>query len=183
MALQIKKAQRSMARLKLEIADSPKTSASRIRRKNMKQETFDYKILGEMTVINNGNHFLFLATECAKVLDYTNPERAIRMYCENATQFNMLHSRQKNKALRKAYLTESNLYSLVMNNKLPQARAWVCAETLSSICKTGGYVMPGREEEFFEKHYAFLAPETMKQALKEIRGHAITLEMNRRISK
>lgn len=50
-----------------------------------------------------------------------------------------------------ATVTESGLYALISRSRKPAAkrfRRWVNHEVLPSIRKTGGYVEPGREEQF-----------------------------------
>lgn len=78
---------------------------------------------GQLECVEVNGKLYFPASECAKVLGYHNPRKAIV----------------------KNYISEGDLYSLIFNSRLPigrQFRAWICDEVLPTIRKYGFYVTP-----------------------------------------
>ena len=51
-----------------------------------KIQTFYNNEFGELEVIQSDDKFWFPATKCAKILGYTNPQRAIRDHCKGVTE-------------------------------------------------------------------------------------------------
>lgn len=84
----------------------------------------------EVTVINGWEYFP--ATECARMLRYSDPMKAVQEHCKKAYQ--MLAS-PENYLIR-----ESEVYRLIVGSKSPSAKRfeqWVFDEVLPSIRKTG----------------------------------------------
>lgn len=97
-------------------------------------------------MIDNGKE-LFPATECARILGYKNPEKAIRDHCKgvNETFSTTVGGRQK-----KRFIPEGDLFRLIIKSKLPAAdrfEHWVFEEVLPSIRKHGAYMTPERIQE------------------------------------
>ena len=85
----------------------------------------------------------FPATECAKILGYSEPQNAVNRHCKidgcvKHTVIDRLGREQKTK-----FITEGNLYRLIIRSKLPAAdkfERWVFDEVLPSIRKHGAYI-------------------------------------------
>ena len=100
-------------------------------------------------VDNETGRVLFCGKDVAEVLGYKNPNEALREHCKGVSEIltPTAGGRQNMK-----YITEADVYRLVMRSKLPEAEQfqdWVCEEVLPRIRKTGGYI-PVREEESAE---------------------------------
>ena len=92
------------------------------------------------TVEQNGEPWL-VGSDVAKVLQYTNPAKAIRDHvdCDDKLTERIVLSGQNREAI---FINESGLYRLILSSKLPTAKKfkhWVTSEVLPSIRKTGGY--------------------------------------------
>ena len=73
-----------------------------------------------------------------EALGYKNPNEALREHCKGVSEIltPTAGGRQNMK-----YITEADVYRLVMRSKLPEAEQfqdWVCEEVLPRIRKTGG---------------------------------------------
>lgn len=102
----------------------------------------------------------FPATDSAKMLGYSNPQKAIRDHCKGV---NEMVTPTKGGQQKKNYITEGNLYRLIINSKLPTAEkfeSWVFDEVLPSIRKTGGYV--GNDDLFINTYLPFADDSTKK---------------------
>lgn len=100
---------------------------------------FQHQHFGKIRIIDENGEPWFVASEVAKVLGYTNPQKAIRDHCKgvNETFTPTSGGNQKTKII-----PESDVYRLILRSKLPQAEAfqdWVVCEILPAIRKTGRY--------------------------------------------
>jgi len=104
-------------------------------------QIFKSEKFGEIQIlIENGREY-FPATEVAKILGYSNPQKAVRDHCKEkgCTNRSVLTKGGKQE---KKFIDEGNLYRLITKSNLPQAEAfesWVFDEVLPSIRKTGMY--------------------------------------------
>lgn len=110
-------------------------------------QTFYNNEFGELEVMQREDKFWFPATKCAKILGYTNPQKAIRDHCKgvNETFMPSAGGPQKTKII-----LEGDLYRLIIRSKLESAQrfeVWVFDEVLPSIRKHGAYIMPELLEE------------------------------------
>lgn len=102
-------------------------------------QIFKNKEFGEVRTIEENGKVLFGATECAKVLGYANPQKAIRDHCKGV---NEMETPTNGGVQRVRFITEGDLYRLITHSKLPTAEkfeSWVFDEVLPSIRKHGGY--------------------------------------------
>ena len=58
-------------------------------------QTFYNNEFGELEVIQNDDKFWFPATKCAKILGYTNPQKAIRDHCKGVNESELLTNSEK----------------------------------------------------------------------------------------
>jgi prophage antirepressor-like protein len=102
-------------------------------------KVFDNTEFGEMGILIVGGKEYFPATECAKFLGYKNPQKAIREHCKGV---NEMVTPSAGGEQKKNFITEGNLYRLIIKSKLPNAERfekWVFEEVLPSIRKHGMY--------------------------------------------
>ena len=100
----------------------------------------------EIRIIEQNGKPLFVATDVAKVLGHTNPQRAIRDHCKGVTETVI----PTNGGLQSIKLIgEGDIYRLVVRSKLKSAErfeSWVFDEVLPSIRKDGGYIVATVEQ-------------------------------------
>ena len=111
----------------------------------MKNEltVFENEKFGKLEVlVENGKEY-FPATEIAKILGYSNPQKAIRDHCrEDGCTIRSVIDRL-GRTQEKKFINEGNLYRLIAKSNLPQAEvfeSWVFDEVLPTIRKTGMYM-------------------------------------------
>lgn len=110
-------------------------------------QKFNNNQFGELEILIVDGIEYFPATDSAKILGYTNPQKAIRDHCKGV---NEMVTPTKGGKQKKNYITEGNLYRLIINSKLPQAEkfeSWVFDEVLPQIRKTGSYQIPKMSKE------------------------------------
>ena len=81
----------------------------------------------------------FPATECAVVLGYKNPRKAIIDHCKGVTKRDSL---SEGGVQQRNFIPEGDLYRLIIRSKLPAAERferWVFDEVLPCIRKYGAY--------------------------------------------
>jgi anti-repressor protein len=84
----------------------------------------------------------FVASDVARVLGYTNPQKAVRDHCKGV---NETFIPSEGGAQTANVIPERDVYRLIMRSKLPAAEKfeeWVVGEVLPAIRKTGGYLLP-----------------------------------------
>lgn len=84
----------------------------------------------------------FVGSDIARELGYSDPQKSLKMHVDREDKLTrqIVVSGQRRKVI---IINESGLYSLILQSKLPQARAfkrWVTSEVLPQIRKTGGYI-------------------------------------------
>lgn len=84
----------------------------------------------------------FLGSEVAKMLGYSNPQKAIRDHIDEEDKLTerIVLSGQNREAV---LINESGLYSLILSSKLESAKRfkrWVTSEVLPQIRKSGAYL-------------------------------------------
>lgn len=114
-------------------------------------ELFTNSEFGELEIIEVDGKFLFPATECAMKLGYSTPRDAILRHCDGVVKRDVIDNLGRTQ--QKNYITEGDLYRLIVHSKLPRAKEfekWVFDEVLPSIRKYGVYAT----NEFTEKAIA-----------------------------
>lgn len=95
---------------------------------------------GVLRTIEVDDKILFCASDVAKALGYSNPNKAINDHCRAITKRDTLIS---GKMQEINYITEGDVYRLIVRSKLPSAEkfeTWVFDEVLPSIRKHGAYM-------------------------------------------
>lgn len=108
----------------------------------MKIEIFNKAEFGSIRVAIKDNEPLFCASDVCSALEYSNGRDTIaRLFGDGVAKYYT----NTNKGRRElAYLTEAQLYKLVMRSHAKNAEPfqdWVCGEVLPTIRKTGGYTL------------------------------------------
>lgn len=128
-------------------------------------KVFSSTEFGELGVmLINGKEY-FPATQCAKILGYSNPQKAIRDHCKNdgCTKCSVIDSLGRTQQMK--FINEGNLYRLIISSKLPAAEKferWVFDDVLPSIRKSGTYGELNIEE-LVTKTASAVVNEVMKQ--------------------
>lgn len=94
----------------------------------------------EIIMINDKEHFP--ATQCAKILGYSNPSKAVGDHCRCLTKRYVPHPQSPDKSIEKIFIPEGDLYRLIIRSKLPAAERferWVFDEVIPAIRKHGFY--------------------------------------------
>ena len=103
-------------------------------------QIFNSSEFGEIRTVEIDNKPYFMASDVAKSLGYSNPNKAINDHCRAITKCSIPIS---GKMQEVNFIPEGDIYRLVVHSKLPQAdkfERWVFDEVLPSIRKNGGYI-------------------------------------------
>ena len=111
-------------------------------------QIFSSPEFGEIKTVKleNGT-VMFKANDVANALGYSQPAVAICKLCKRVT---VLETPSAKGLQPTKFISESDIYRLVMRSKLPNAERfqdWVCDEVLPQIRKTGGYIPVSREDD------------------------------------
>ena len=120
---------------------------------------------GRLNYVEIGGKLYFPASDCAKVLGYHNPRKAIIDHCDEPIRLTVPHPQSPRKTIVKNFITESDLYNLIFNSHLPigkHFRDWICDDVLPNIRKYGYYIIPKLRAECDND------PERIKAKLSEI---------------
>ena len=103
---------------------------------------FQSPIFGQVRTIVVNGQVLFAATDVARCLGYSNPQKAIRDHCKSAGVNEM--DTPTNGGIQKVkFITKGNVVRLVASSELPQAEkveSWIFDEVIPSVLETGGYI-------------------------------------------
>ncbi|MCL2078737.1 MAG: phage antirepressor KilAC domain-containing protein [Oscillospiraceae bacterium] len=136
-------------------------------------QQFHNKEFGSVEIVLIDGKPYFPAAECAKILGYTNPQKAIRDHCKGV---NETFTPTAGGVQRKKYIPEGDLYRLIIRSKLPAAErfeCWVFDEVLPCIRKHGFFATDEtldemlRSPKFTEALIRNLAVEREKNAALE----------------
>ena len=104
-------------------------------------QIFNNKEFGEVRIVEINGKPYFCASDIAKALGYTNPNKAINDHCRAITKCSTPIS---GKMQEVNFIPEGDVYRLVIKSKLPKAEefeSWIFDEVLPSIRKNGGYII------------------------------------------
>lgn len=114
-------------------------------------QVFSNSEFGELSIVIEDGKELFPATDCANILGYVNEWDAIKRHCKmtgvvkrevGVKTGTKSDGTPRIQMMQKNFITEGNLYRLIVNSKLPAAEKferWVFEEVLPSIRRTGSY--------------------------------------------
>mgnify|MGYP002765589455 FL=1 len=135
---------------------------------------FDNPEFGKVRILNENDEILFCASDVAKALGYTNPNKAVNDHCRAITKRSTPIS---GKIQKINFIPESDLYRLVLRSKLSDAEKftdWVTKDVLPSIRKHEMYITPQKTEEILNDPDVLIAALT---TLKEEREKRKALEV------
>lgn len=148
-------------------------------------QIFNKDGFGNVRTIEEDGKILFVASDIAKALGYTNPNKAINDHCRAITKRSTPIS---GKMQDINYISEGDIYRLVAHSKLESAsrfESWVFDEVIPSIRKNGGYIA-GQEslsdDELFEKAVLVAQKKIAERDKKIQQLEAEAIEMNKAIS-
>lgn len=111
-------------------------------------QKFESGLFGQLRGMNIGGEAWLMATDVARRLGYTNPQKAIRDHVDDEDK--TLNDSFTVNGTIPVLINESGLYSLILSSKLPRAREfkrWVTSEVLPQIRRTGGYIPLAAEDD------------------------------------
>ena len=123
-------------------------------------KVFTNEDFGDILVISIDNKPYFEGVKVAKILGYNNPHAAISRHCKQPgltfREVGVVTGNKKdgsiaNQKVSKIFISEGNLYRLIVKSKKEEAEkfeCWVMDEVLPSIRSDGGYV---KSDDFFVK--------------------------------
>lgn len=137
-------------------------------------KVFQNSEFGELGVLTIDGKEFFPATQCAKILGYANPYDAIKKHCkrdgiakcEGVSYTTNQHGVTSQQITDIKYISEGNLYRLIVRSKLPSAEKfekWVFDEVLPELKRTGSYGNNVNLEEIIAKTATAVVTEVMKQ--------------------
>ena len=137
---------------------------------NQKVTTITHEFFGKLEIIRGeDDKVYFPATEVANLLGYSNPHKALIDHCLDPgvtiREVGVETGKKKDgspaiQKVKRKYITEGNLYRLIVRSKLPQAvtfERWVFEEVLPEIRANGMYLTEETAQEALEDTEAFLA--------------------------
>ena len=127
-----------------------------------KIEIFESSEFGNLRTLDNDGKIMFVASDVAKMLGYSNPRKAIIDHCKGVTKCDT----PTNGGIQAInFIPEGDIYRLIAHSKLPAAErfeSWVFDEVLPSIRKTGSYNLP---QDYLSALKALVVSEEEKQKL------------------
>lgn len=100
------------------------------------------EVFGQLQVMELDGKVYFPATDCAKMLGYSNTKDAIKRHCRWVVKHDLPHPQNEKKVIQKNFIPEGDLYRLIVKSQLPaveQFERWVFDEVLPDIRKHGMY--------------------------------------------
>ena len=136
-------------------------------------KVFQNSEFGELGVLIIDDKEFFPASQCAKILGYTNPRDAIKRHCKSegvvkhdgVSYTTNQHGFTSQQITEIKYISEGNLYRLIIRSKLPSAEKferWVFDEVLLELRKNGSYGNNFNLEEVIAKTATAVVSEVLK---------------------
>lgn len=107
-----------------------------------KIEIFTHEQFGEVRTVIENEKILFCASDIAKALGYTNPNKAVNDHCTAITK---RYSPISGKTQQINFIPEGDIYRLILRSRLQSTKKfehWIFDEIIPSIRKTGSYMTP-----------------------------------------
>ena len=123
---------------------------------------------------NEQGDLLFCGRDVAKALGYKKPENAIATHVDDEDKTStLIQGSGSNYKSKTIFINESGLYSLILRAQVDTAKRftkWVTSEVLTSIRRTGGYMLkrPDESNEQIMARALLVAQDTIRRANKQI---------------
>lgn len=143
---------------------------------NEKIQAFTSHEFGSLDILVEDDKVYFPATECAKILGYSQPIKAIKRHSRWGMKRTVPHPQNPSKLLEINYIPEGDLYRLIVRSKLPTAEKfehWVFDDVLPIIRKYGIYATNTVLEQMIAKPEFAIS---MLQEIKNERDKRMTAE-------
>jgi len=149
---------------------------------NNQIQQFHNREFGTLEILMIDGNPYFPASECAVLLGYRNPQKAVRDHCREDGCTNRSAIDRLGRPQEKKYINEGNLYRLIIRSKLPAAERfekWVFDEVLPTIRKYGAYIAEETLDEMLRSpEYTETLLETLdKEREKNAALEELTTEM------
>ena len=95
---------------------------------------------GKLDILLEDGKELFPATECARMLGYSQPGNAVRTHCHGGVKRTVIDSKGRKQIAN--FIPEGDVWRLIIRSRLPKAQQfekWLFDEVLPEIRRTGGY--------------------------------------------
>lgn len=95
---------------------------------------------GKLDILVEDGKELFPATECARILGYSNPKDAVGRHCRGVVKRDLTDA--LGRIQKTNYIPEGDLWRLIIRSRLPAAQKfekWLFDEVLPELRRTGGY--------------------------------------------
>ena len=95
---------------------------------------------GKLDILLEDGKELFPATECARMLGYSQPGNAVRIHCHGGVKRTVIDSKGRKQIAN--FIPEGDVWRLIIRSRLPKAQQfekWLFDEVLPEIRRTGGY--------------------------------------------
>lgn len=132
---------------------------------------------GQIRTVVKEHEILFAATDVARCLGYSNPQKAVRDHCK-LEGVNEMDTPTKNQygatvIQKMKFITKGNVLRLVAKSTLPQAEkieSWIFDEVIPSVLETGGYIStnPSDTPEEIMARALIVAQKTIEQSRQRI---------------
>lgn len=109
-----------------------------------KIEIFQSTEFGELRTIEEKGKIMFVASDVAKMLGYSNISDAISRHCRYVAKHDIPHPQGKG-MLEVNIISEGDVYRLITHSRLPAAEkfeSWVFDDVLPTIRRSGNYAVP-----------------------------------------
>lgn len=132
------------------------------------------------TDVIEGNVY-FVAKDMAEALEYPESKNALRLCKNTESSPNGELNKINNLAPATKWITESDMYRLIMRSTKPEAEKfqdWVCEEVLPSIRKTGSYSVPKQTDPLDERRLRLEEARLQKDYLDMMLSNFVNLSDN-----
>ncbi|MCL2409609.1 MAG: phage antirepressor KilAC domain-containing protein [Oscillospiraceae bacterium] len=147
--------------------------------KNQVQKFYNEEF-GPLEILLIDDKPYFPATECAKVLGYKDPAKAVRMHCKGVDK---MATPSAGGIQMTNYIPEGDLYRLIIRSKLPAVERferWVFDELIPTIRKYGAYVTADTLDEMLRNPK--FAESLMRKLKEEREKNAELMELNEELT-
>ncbi len=128
---------------------------------------FDSSEFGNIRTMIKDDKILFCALDICNALGYLNPTRAVEAHCKKDGVFKTVIPGESGHLVSFVFISEPNLYRLIINSHLPAAEhfeRWVVEEVIPSIRRFGFYMSEEKARQFSE------SPEDFGLIIRKYRG-------------
>lgn len=142
-------------------------------------KVFQSNEFGELGIMLIDGKEYFPAIQCAKILGYADPKKAVKQHC-NEKGWVICPLLTNGGVQNVKFINEGNLYRLIIRSKIPSAtkfESWVFDELLPEIRRTGTYGQLSFEEMFVKA-----LDERIENAVNKVLDEKVEAIVNKAVS-